>query len=86
MGQVIEPTKAVIEWLMENYPEREDEFGEMLSDLDTINAGDYPDDPYSEDWDDDEDNTNEDFFNYVLSNLYDECDYLRVWIPTDVDF
>ena len=87
MGAVIEPTKDVIEWLLENYPEEEDEFEEMLSDLDTLDAGGYPDDPYSEDWDDDEDeNTNEAFFNNILDRLYDECDYLRVWIPTDVDF
>ena len=86
MAAVIEPTKAVIEWLMEKYPEEENEFEEMLSDLDTIDAGAYPEDSYSEGWDDDEDNTNEDFFNYILSNLYDECDYLRVWIPTGIEF
>lgn len=84
MGPCVDALNAVIDWMIDEYPDEEYELRDMKDDLEMFNRDAGFEDSFSEDDFDDDEITNEENFNYILSNFYDLCDNLELWIPTDI--
>lgn len=84
--EIVEPIQQILSWIGSNFTE--DDYGQDVEDIrDEItmfNLDASGEDPWSEDDDDWDSETNEDMLNdNVIGPLYDLCDSLSVWIPTD---
>lgn len=83
MREPVEATKALLQWFADNIEDGEWEVDDIIDDLNMINPDESPDDIFSEaqdDWDDDI--SNEEHFNFILSEVYDLFDGYDIWIPT----
>lgn len=85
MKEMIEATNSVLDYILKEYPDSDYEVEEIKANMQMINLDDYVDGDFAE-YEDEEGyyQSNADYFNEeVLNPLYDLCDDLDLWIPTE---
>ncbi len=85
MKDAIEATNSVLDYILKEYPDYDYEVEGIKDNIQMINLDDYADADFAE-YEDEEGyyQSNMDYFNEeVLNPLYDLCDSLDLWIPTE---
>lgn len=88
IGPAMDAVESILSWIEKEYPDNSYEVNEIRQNMSMIDHNDFCDADFDDGYNEDEyePRTVEEYFNQeVLDYVYDLCDALNIWIPTDMD-